>query len=206
MGTDISGFVECRAWRLHEGGEDTVWRAAIDLFLLNTTRNYDAFGCLFGVRNYANFRPLAEERGLPPDASDAVRTELARRSDQVFGTTWITWAELKTTDWTEMAEAADSRLHQYRQTADGLEFVGKFAWSRRFAEAIGVLERVPGQAQAWPEGGEWRIGDSIYRSERISRRDAVQDDGEWKPVWTVMEALASQHGDDNVRLVVWFDN
>lgn len=48
MGTDISGFVECRAWHLHEEDEDSVWRAAIDLFFLNITRNYDAFGCLFG--------------------------------------------------------------------------------------------------------------------------------------------------------------
>ncbi|WP_256463461.1 hypothetical protein [Kitasatospora sp. RG8] len=40
----------------------------------------------------------------------------------------------------------------------------------------------------------------------MRRRDAVTEDGEWKPVWTVMEALASTHGDDNVRLVVWFDS
>ena len=57
MGMDISGYVECRAWHLHEEGENAVWRAAIDLFFLNITRNYDAFGCLFGMRNYANFHP-----------------------------------------------------------------------------------------------------------------------------------------------------
>ncbi|MFF4082547.1 hypothetical protein ACFYZN_24500 [Streptomyces sp. NPDC001777] len=206
MGTDINGFVECRARRLHEDGEESVWHAAIDLFLLDIIRNYDAFGCLFGIRNYAGFRPLAEERGLPPDASDGVRAELARWSDQVFGTTWITWAELRATDWTEPAESADSRLHQYRRTADGLEYVGKSAWSRQFAEAVGLPEQERGRARTWPEGSEWHIGDTVYRSERMSRRDAVEDRGEWAPVWTVMETLASQHGDDNVRLVVWFDN
>jgi hypothetical protein len=82
----------------------------------------------------------AAERGLPLDASETVRAELDRLAewpDQVFGTTWITWAELKATDWTEPAERADSRLHQYRQTAEGLKFVGKSAWDRRFAEAHG---------------------------------------------------------------------
>ncbi|MFF3137718.1 hypothetical protein [Streptomyces mirabilis] len=209
MGTDISGFVECRAWQLHEEGEDSVWRAAIDLFFLNITRNYDAFGCLFGVRNYANFQPLAMDRGLPVDASETVRAELdqlAQWPDQAYGTTWITWAEIKEVDWDEPAEKADSRLHQYRQTSDGLRFTGKSAWSPRFAQAVGLPAQVPREAQEWPEGSEWLIGDTLYRSEKLRRRDAVPETGEWKPVWTVMEALASQHGDDNVRLVVWFDN
>ncbi|WP_406500059.1 hypothetical protein OG936_36625 [Streptomyces sp. NBC_00846] len=65
---------------------------------------------------------------------------------------------------------------------------------------------MPDEAQEWPEGSEWLIGDALYRSEKLRRRDAVPETGEWKPVWMVMEALASQHGDDNVRLVVWFGN
>ncbi|MFE1963245.1 hypothetical protein [Streptomyces sp. NPDC059479] len=204
MGTDISGFVECRAWHLHEEGEDSVWRAAIDLFFLNIDKDYDAFGCLFGVRNYANFRPLAADRGLPADASETVRAELDRFAHH--STTWITWAELKEVDWDEPAEKADSRLHEYRQTAHGLRLVGKAAWSPRFAEAVGLPEQARGQAQEWPEGSEWLIGDTLYRSVKICRRDAVPETGGWKPVWTVMEALASRHGDENVRLVVWFDD
>ena len=84
--------------------------------------------------------------------------------------------------------------------------IGKSALDSRFTQAVGLPEPVPGQAPAWPEGSEWLVGDTLYRAEKIRRRDAVPEDGEWKPVWTVMEALASQHGDDNVRLVVWFDN
>ncbi|MFF2222807.1 hypothetical protein ACFVV7_05800 [Streptomyces globisporus] len=38
------------------------------------------------------------------------------------------------------------------------------------------------------------------------RRDAVTETGEWRPVWEAMKQLAEQHGDDNVRLVVWFDD
>jgi hypothetical protein len=29
--------------------------------------------------------------------------------------------------------------------------------------------------------------------------------GDWEPVWAVMKTLASLHGGDNVRLVVWLD-
>lgn len=209
MGTDISGFVECRAWLLHEDGEQTPWRAAVDLFFLNITRNYDAFGCLFGIRNYANFRPLAEGRGLPADPSETVREELDRLSqwpDQAFGTTWISWAELKSIDWDERAATPDSRLHQYRQTDEGLKLIGKASWSAQFARAAGLAAKPGDEPQTWPEGREWLVDDVLYRSEVMTRRGAVPRDGEWKPVWTVMEALAALHGDDNVRLVVWFDN
>ncbi|WP_405999253.1 hypothetical protein [Streptomyces sp. NBC_00829] len=209
MGTDISGFVECRAWRADEGERDLVWRAAADLFLLNDTRNYDAFGCLFGVRNFANFRPLAAERGRPVDASEEVRAELDRLApwpDQAYGTTWITWAELEAVDWDEPAERPDSRIHQYRQTPDGLRLVGKSGWSPEFARAVGLQQQLSGPRPTWPEGTEWLIGDTLYRSETLRRRDAVREDGEWKPVWDAMEALATEHGDDHVRLVVWFDD
>ncbi|MCX4818546.1 hypothetical protein OG883_01205 [Streptomyces sp. NBC_01142] len=209
MGTDINGFVEFRAGRADMGERDVVWRAAVDLDRLNDTRNYDAFGCLFGVRNFANFRPLAAERGRPVDASEEVRAELDRLAlwpDQLYGTTWITWAELKAVDWDEPAERPDSRIHQYRQTPDGRRFVGKAGWDARFAQALNLSQRPSDPRPTWPEGTEWLIGDTLYRSETLRRRDAVGEDGEWKPVWDAMEKLASQHGDDHVRLVVWFDD
>jgi len=31
------------------------------------TRDYDAIGCLFGVMNFAGFKPVAAERGLPAE-------------------------------------------------------------------------------------------------------------------------------------------
>ncbi|MFJ8762726.1 hypothetical protein [Streptomyces cyaneofuscatus] len=45
----------------------------------------------------------------------------------------------------------------------------------------------------------------MFRVERFRRREAVPDH-EWGPVWTVMRTLAELHGDDDVRLVVWFDD
>ncbi|MEV6437464.1 hypothetical protein [Streptomyces anulatus] len=105
MSTDISGMIECRPgariWGLDD--EDSVWEVGIDLYLLNQGNAYDGLACLFGIRNSYGFRPLAEDRGFPDDASDGLREEFAGYGGppDVYGTTWLTWAELDTTNWQE---------------------------------------------------------------------------------------------------------
>jgi hypothetical protein len=96
MSTDASGMIECRplARVFGEHDEDAVWQAAIDLFLLNTGNAYDAFACLFGVRNSFGFRPLSEDRGLPEDASEGLRETFNAWGgpQDAHGTAWISWA------------------------------------------------------------------------------------------------------------------
>ncbi|MFH9725483.1 hypothetical protein ACH4M4_21335 [Streptomyces sp. NPDC017254] len=211
MVTDINGFLEYRA---AQDGRGPTWHTAQDLDSLYDGCSYDAFGCLFGVRNYANFRPLAANRGLPADVSGSASARSAQLTDWYgeggfHNTSWITWAEVRAVDWDEQAEKPDSRLHEFRRTPGGLRFTGKASWSREFAEAVdpgpSPVRLGPGEAREWPEGSEWLIGDTIYRSVTLRRRDAVPE-SEWQPVWRAMETLAAQHGDDNVRLVVWFDS
>lgn len=62
MGTDIHGAIECRP----QFGlpKPPAWACAMDLELIYATRNYDAFGCLFGITNFAGFDPVAAGRGL----------------------------------------------------------------------------------------------------------------------------------------------
>ncbi|MFF1453735.1 hypothetical protein ACFVYF_37210 [Streptomyces sp. NPDC058274] len=69
------------------------------------------------MRNSFGFRPLAEERGLPGDASDGVRAEVTAYGgpEDVHGTTWITWAELSAADWDE----ADGSGARSRRTVAG---------------------------------------------------------------------------------------
>jgi hypothetical protein len=106
MSTDVSGMIECRPgariWGVDD--EDSVWVSAIDLIVLHTGNAYDALACLFGVRNSFGFRPLAEGRGLPVDASDEVRATFAGYGGAdagVHGATWITGEELAGADWDE---------------------------------------------------------------------------------------------------------
>ncbi|WP_052890913.1 hypothetical protein [Thermogemmatispora carboxidivorans] len=202
MGVDITGWIECRQFFILES-ETTPWEPAIRLGFLFHDRNYDAFGCLFGVKNYANFRPVAEGRGLPTDVSPEVRAAYERWGDEIFGASWITWAEIKAIDWEEPAELPDARIHCYRRAEDGsLVYEGKSAWDRDFAEVVGhsLIEGIFG-ACTWPEGQEWEIGGKVYRSVRLRRKDARAS---WKATFSVMEALASNYGDDGVRMIVWF--
>lgn len=198
VGTDINGFIECHAidWEGYEGVR--VWVAALNLALLNLSRDYDAFGCLFGVQNYAGFRPVAGGRGLPADISERA----ARLCSDNYGhdTTWITWAEVKAINWDEPAERPDARVHRYRRTPDGLVLAGKSAMERRFMDAVGYEGR-----EQWSEGQEWTDGDYVYRYERMLRREAVHPRA-WGPLWQIMEVLADANGDDGVRAVVWFDS
>lgn len=105
MSTDVSGMIECRPGARLWGpeDEDSVWEAGLDLFLLNRGNAYDGLACLFGIRNSFGFRPLAEGRGFPEDASDGLRGDFADYGgpDGVHGTTWLTWDELASADWQE---------------------------------------------------------------------------------------------------------
>ncbi|MGI5323441.1 hypothetical protein [Actinomadura nitritigenes] len=205
MGTDISGYIECRERPLRPDASRP-WRAAIDLDLLYGDRHYDAFGCLFGVRNYASFRPLAAGRGLPEDLSDAVRQ--AAESWEHHDATWISWAEVARVDWDEPAESADQRLRQYLRRADGtLEPMGKSLWGPSLMEATGAsYEDVLEGRVRWSEGQEFELGDLVFRAVTLRRRDVVPPDGSWRHVWRVMETLAERTAPDDVRLVVWFDS
>ncbi|MCX4526739.1 hypothetical protein OG982_13850 [Streptomyces sp. NBC_01551] len=202
MGTDIYGFIECR-WDRWLDEDDRSWDAAIDLAHLYNGRSYDAFGCLFGVRD-DTFRPLAPARGLPPDTSPHARSHFDCCSRSA---SWITWAELLTADWDEVAAEVDACVHEYRRNPDGVwELYGRNTSLTRFAELSGLTapHDVYRAGRTQPEGTEWRDGDRLFRVGRLRRKDAVPE-SDWGAVWAVMRTLASLHGDDGVRLVVWFD-
>jgi hypothetical protein len=169
VGTAIDGYIEV-GLRHRAGG--IRWTAIEELSVIG---HYDMFGCLFGVKNYANFRPIAPDRGIPEDASDKVKSRVAERlawaeSDSVdfHSATWISWAEIKAIDWREEGLEADSRLHQYQRTEDGtLVYVAKSAWSGELAEAMGMdLAEAMLYRLVLPDGFEFELGERVYRAEK----------------------------------------
>jgi hypothetical protein len=205
VGTDISGAIECRRVcgypPTHASRKG--WEFAMDLDQLYDTRDYDAFGCLFGIMNFAGFEPVAAERGLPEDVAPQT-AELAARW-RYFSPTWVSWAEIAAVDWGERAPRPDARIHEYtRDEAGEWRLRGKAGQSPQFARLVGMSPEEAAAAR-WPDGSEWLDGDVLYRAETLTRADAVRPDGAWRPVWSVMETLAGLHGLDNVRLVAWFD-
>ena len=212
MGADIFGWVEVRPDYYDATSDIEIVRQWLGIVYAGILldRNYDAFGCLFGVQNYANFIPVAAARGIPDNASTALKADFAAY-DEAFGASWITWAELKALDWTEDAARADSRIHRYERDAQGhLVYVGKSAWASSFAEQV-FADRLEESVRAallrpgsltFPVGQKWEIDGKVYRSEKLQRQDVLGDD--WPMLFKLMETLANRYGDDGVRLVVWF--
>lgn len=212
MGWDITGFIECRRQNAQEHTAN--WVVVEDLYPLYQGRNYDSFGCLFGWKNYANFRPVAEGRGLPPDVSPEVKERHDEFGKEAAGTTWIIWSEIKAIDWEEESEQADSRIHRYERNEHGeLIYTGKAAWSREFMELtngeqieteagtmLSIMEALFAKPSR-PEGQQWEKGNVVFKAEKLKRKDVCAD---WQSVFHEMQKLAATYGDDGVRLVVWF--
>ncbi|MCX5410750.1 hypothetical protein [Streptomyces sp. NBC_00059] len=206
MGTDIHGFIECR-WDRWLDEDDREWFPAIDLAHLYNGRDYVAFGSLFGVRDTTSFRALADHRGLPPDTSQEVLADFSTWSNELHGESWISWAELAAADGDEVSNEVDHCVHEFRRGSDGgWRMHGRNTDLTRFAELSGFTDtqRLHRAGTAYPENTEWPDGDRLFRVGRLRRKDAVPD-SEWGAVWSVMRTLADLHGDEAVRVVVWFD-
>lgn len=200
MGTDIEGWVEYALPGPRSNEKD--WYAVIRVGSL-ASRNYDLFGCLFGVgvRNYAHFRPIAAGRGLPPDASSEMQEEYEkyaqfRLSGEDFAYTWITWQEIKQIDWEEEAEEPDERPNVYEREENG-----ELTWLRKGA----VLRELSEEAwQTLRAGKTWEQEDQIFKLEKMKRKEALDGDWEWQLLFDMMALLAKAYGDENVRMVVHF--
>ncbi|MBU8860533.1 MULTISPECIES: hypothetical protein [unclassified Micromonospora] len=196
MGTDIAGGVEIRPH-----GPGAPWQLA-DVSLDALPRHYDAFGLLFGVRNHAGFEPVAPGRGLPDDAGADL---LALLADGGHDHTWVTWAQLASVDWSAQAPRVDDRIHEYELTSQGPRFVGKAGQhGRAWREIAG--EHADHRGSSYPEGTEWRAAGRVWRVERLTHGDVLRADPQLRALLDRMRELTDRYGDDNVRLVVWFDS
>jgi hypothetical protein len=178
MGTDIDGWIEVRQ------GND--WHGVVKVGSL-ADRSYDVFSCLFGVTDYARFVPVAPDRGLPADASEEAADDYLTW-EKPFGESWVSWPEIQAIDWQE--SALDSRPHAYRQDASG--------------QLVYVSKSAPRTGEVIEEGSTWQGGERLCRVERITRGSTLDDARGWRCLLGLMALLASEYGDANVRLVVWF--
>lgn len=119
MGTHIYGWVEIK--NFDSGFDD--WFPIIDIGIA-MVGNYDIYGCLFGVRNYANFKPLFPFRGVPPDCSEEI---IRKYAEGYQGITWCTYQELTEIDLDELSEAPDQRFYTEIETPNGTALVKRFA-------------------------------------------------------------------------------
>ena len=187
----LYGWVEVR------DGEGSRWQGIVDVAdLLAQCPDGPLYESLFwpGFAELG-FKTIAPERGVPVDASGAVRADLsAARYGDAYKHTWITWREIRDMDWDQLSALPDQDHlpHVYSRTADG----------RLVHEGVGA----GGYAEWWQGKPEiFEDNGKILRYEHISRRKAFEQSMGWPSILTMLRALAQRYGADNVRVVVRFD-
>ncbi|MFD5326913.1 hypothetical protein [Streptomyces sp. NPDC127092] len=199
MGTDIEGLIEVR-------GLDGRWAARDWLPDCALVRDRYARECLFGYGGSLGLdrgRALFDQRGKPDDVSGDVPDDEINHSHS-----YATWAEVVAVDWDAPLADRPSWMHigEWRPGPHG-ELVLHDVY-RAPTEVLDAAEELFGEdlmPHEWPEGGEVHLDGVVYRPVDITPRVFAPPDGDrWGPAWAVMRELAAVHGDENVRLVVWF--
>ncbi|MBB5776729.1 hypothetical protein [Nonomuraea jabiensis] len=207
MGTDIYGYIEARHPRADEDWYDgDVWAVSMPLYPLYDGRDYESFGCLFGVRNRLGWTPVAAGRGLPVDASESVRTDYedcVRIDAAIHSCAWVSWAELRDLDMTvrpaargvlDVHSGPGSSISRYRVDDQ---------WPENVVEEYGIPPLGASPVEA-PKGS-WEVSGATLEYGPVTRLDALGPGTGWEHVFGVMQALALRFGPGGVRLVVWFD-
>jgi len=181
MGCDIHAWLEIR--------NDNQWSTP-DNKALDLDRAYDTFGLFFGVRNHANFSPVAERRGFPRDASALVCQDYQTWSDSAHSASWLTWADVDSMDREQ--SLLDAPIHEYDAAG-------------RCLGAVAERGRLPPPEYMALARGETVTKDGHrFRREHVKALDTLST--AWRATLDRMQALAADYGAGNVRLVVWFDN
>ncbi|WP_370411644.1 hypothetical protein [Streptomyces fradiae] len=197
MGIFVDGVIEVRT----PGGE---WDMAVDLLDFDLGKQSYAREVLFGCPGgLGTLRALFDQRGLPADAT----AEYILDDEVNHSHSYATWAEVVAADWD--APLCDGPVGpwvgEWRPGPDGEPVFHDIVWIPdevdRAADEVFGEELCPWE---WPEGGEVPLNGSVYRPVVITARMFAPPEGDWAPVWDAMRTHAAQHGDDNVRLIVWF--
>ncbi|MFJ7070674.1 hypothetical protein [Streptomyces sp. NPDC101115] len=198
MGADIEGVIEVRG----AGGR---WEMAVSLFDFGCAREGDAWECLFGYPGgLGTLRALFDRRGVPEDSCE----EVPKECDELnHGHSYATWAEVAAADWdAPLGDGPDgNRVGVWRPGPDGGLVLDGVVWTP--VEVLDEAEEIFGEdlmPHEWPAGGEVPLDGAVYRPVVLTARLYAPPDGSWAPVWASMRELAAVHGDENVRVVVWF--
>ncbi|MEV0274364.1 hypothetical protein AB0H43_36815 [Hamadaea sp. NPDC050747] len=202
MSTDIYGYIEVRDPLADQDWFDwEPWSVACPLHPLLAQNDYDAFACLFGVRNYAGWRPVAAGRGIPPDASTQVREEFAGFLDDESGATWVAWSELNGLDMTVGPDGVPGRL-TLTEGGHEMSWPRRDRWPAEILDRFGLLPWGPTPGETF---GVIQTDGATLAYQPLTRAKVLGPGSGWEHVFAVMRALAGRFGADGVRLVVHFD-
>ena len=197
MGCDIHGVIEVKS---HDR-----WKDAGTLYP-HVGRSYDTFGMLWGVRNNAAFKPAFPKRGFPNEKSRGLSDKIESWGGEenvgaieFHSPSYATVEELWGLDWDERAEGRDTR---YSVLDENKEPTGtKFGWAAGWSDIINENEEALRRGEAIPHNN----ASKYIKRMKLTRRRALSGAWEWF-IFDLLDSYAERYGEENTRLVVWFDN
>ena len=177
MSTDIHGWVEVKGKARWHGVVKIDW--IID-------RNYDMFGCLFGEK-HVYFEPVVS-REAPEDVSREVIQD--DEFSHLGSEQPLTYKEIKNINWDEESIELIPQVY----VKDGF---GKLRLVKDYELSDSEYDKL-NQEKVFEKD------QLIYKLEKIKRRECLTPD--WVRLFEFMRVLAEEVGDENVRLIVWFDS
>lgn len=227
MGTDIHAAIEFfhdDAWHAYMFANKYYGKYENEPMLtakLPLDRDYDMFGILANVRNGRGFAgcllgdgfvPMSDNRGIPIDISPEATDVLSN----AHSATWVSLVEILTYDWTR-------NVNKY-----GVVSAVQFEeWDRMkewnpgpssFCGGVsGGLTRHITEAEmrtyvnTQKSGKEWKIAIAEFDPNlycQITWNESYAKSGEqlWTKVLPVMLKLATEYGQENVRMIMDFDS
>jgi hypothetical protein len=179
MGTDLCGWLERR--------DADQWRGTVDLGRISG-RSYDFFGALFGVRN-PGYIPLAQGRGIPPDASPELRDGIIE--DESLLASWVGLDEVLAIAWTPEMSWPARTVDIFHRT-ERAEDAPLYHFSTHYPTHLTREER-----KLVDSGQEVAKGRYIYRGRAYDRPLSVPD---W---WLELLAQIGKP-EQSMRFVVYF--
>jgi hypothetical protein len=176
MATTINGWVEVKR---------ATWDGSILLDSLLPPVS-TMFGCLFGVNNVHNFKPIAHARGIPIDISAVAKKDSLYRMGHSH--TWLDLPEINRIDWEEDSLPLDHPASTYRLNAEG-------QWQLTLPLRQQFLLEYDPNAYVLESG----ILHPITRCEDLNR-------SRWQLIFDLMNRIAQVYGEENVRIVASFDS
>ena len=183
MGVDILGWVEVK--------RSDEWIGALRIDALVYRHKY-GFGSMF--LDDEMFQPIAKGRGLPDDVSEELKLS---HPEEDWGHTWASWDEIAAIDWEAVYTPPSPRIYTRKRTAKGDVRLDSISYLHEMKDPPPL---------DFTHEGDTQIGDIVYsvvHEPSVQRKETLH--AGWQVVFEVMRFITDDRGNENVRLVVWFN-
>jgi hypothetical protein len=177
-GTDIHGWVEVK--------EKERWHGVIKIDRI-ISRNYDMFGCLFGEKHRI-FEPVAKHsiKSLGDVSDEAAQDD---RFNHIGYEQSLTYREIIDINWDEVSIELIPQIY----IKDGFGVLN----------VLKNYELLDSEYDRLNKEKSLQKDNIIYNLELIKRRSCL--DHQWIRLFALMRCLSYEYGENNTRLIVWFD-